>query len=165
MVSYCLCSSPLDAFNSLNSQISHPALCLHLAPTQQRSPMALIIRANQILTNHNTLKDKLSNSPTPIPMDKAKIARANINKVIKIKVKLTNYSSNIKEKERESYKERERERVNSLIHFHFSVFILQIKRERETESLKDYIAKGAKWVSKPPNPLTWSCKREKERKV
>ena len=57
-------------------------------------------------TNHNALKDKLSNSPTRKPMDKVNTTGLNINKVIKTKVKLTNYNSNIKEKERESDKER-----------------------------------------------------------
>ena len=89
------------------------------------------------ITNHNTLKDKLSNLPTPTPADKVK-TRANINKVT---IKLSNYSS---KRISQSDKVLKRERLS----FHFQS---SDKRERETER------------SKRENPLTRICKREKER--
>ena len=71
-------------------QISHPGPMPPSTPhstDSQTSPMAPNHKSQSnkfTITNHNTLKDKLSNSltPTPIPTDKVKIW-ANINKVIK----------------------------------------------------------------------------------
>ena len=69
-------------------QISHPSpmpLSTPHSTDSQTSPMALNHKSQLdkfTITNHNTLKDKLNNSPTPTPKDKVK-TRANINKVIK----------------------------------------------------------------------------------
>ena len=89
------------------------------------------------ITNHNTLKDKLSNLPTPTPADKVKTG-ANINKVT---IKLSNYSS---KRISQSDKVLKTERLS----FHFQS---SNKRERETER------------SKRENPLTRICKKDKKR--